>query len=47
VAKKIVEEHDGTISVKSALGAGSTFTVRLPVYAKALDDPSQTHGPTR
>ena len=47
VAKKIVEEHDGTISVKSALGAGSTFTVRLPVYAKALNDPSQTHGPTR
>jgi len=47
VAKKIVEEHDGTISIKSAPGAGSTFTVRLPVYAKALEDPSQTHGPTR
>jgi two-component system, NtrC family, sensor kinase len=47
VAKKIVEEHDGTISVKSTIGAGTTFTLRLPVYAKAISDPSQTHGPTR
>ena len=47
VAKKIVEEHDGTINVKSAIGAGTTFTLRLPVYAKSISDPSQTHGPTR
>ncbi|MGH7214826.1 MAG: ATP-binding protein [Tepidisphaeraceae bacterium] len=45
VAKKIVDEHDGTISVKSAPGEGTTFTMRLPVYADNLGDPSQTHGP--
>lgn len=30
-ARQIVEQHSGTISVESADGAGSTFTVRLPV----------------
>ena len=47
VAKKIVEEHDGSISVKSAPGEGTTFTVRLPVYAHRSADPSQTYGPKR
>jgi len=41
VAKKIVEEHEGTISVKSVPKEGTTFTVVLPVTAA---DPSQTHG---
>jgi two-component system NtrC family sensor kinase len=45
VAKKIVEEHEGSISVKSAPGEGTTFTIRLPVYHENLADPSQTHGP--
>lgn len=45
VSKKIVEEHDGTISVKSQPGEGTTFTVRIPVYAGSLGDPSSTHGP--
>ncbi len=45
VAKKIVEEHDGTIAVKSTQGEGTTFTVRIPVYAESTADPSQTHGP--
>ncbi|HEX8113020.1 MAG TPA: HAMP domain-containing sensor histidine kinase [Kofleriaceae bacterium] len=31
VARRIVEAHDGEITVASAKGAGSTFTVRLPV----------------
>jgi signal transduction histidine kinase/pSer/pThr/pTyr-binding forkhead associated (FHA) protein len=45
VSKKIVGEHDGTIDVRSAPGEGTTFTVRIPVYAGALSDPSSTHGP--
>ncbi len=45
VSKKIVEEHDGTISVKSQPGEGTTFTVRIPVYSGSLGDPSSTHGP--
>lgn len=30
ITKKIVEAHQGTIDVKSSLGAGATFTVTLP-----------------
>ncbi len=45
VAKKIIDEHDGSISVKSKQGEGTTFTIRLPVYAATMSDPSHTHGP--
>jgi two-component system NtrC family sensor kinase len=45
VAKKIVNEHDGTIEVESPAGEGTTFTIKLPVESAALADPSQTHGP--
>lgn len=31
IAKKIVDKHGGSISVKSELGKGSTFILRLPV----------------
>src|SRR5205085_189928 len=33
--RQIVEQHGGTVQVESVLGAGSTFTVRLPLGAPA------------
>lgn len=30
ITKKIVEAHQGTIEVRSALGAGAVFTITLP-----------------
>jgi len=31
ISKRIIEAHDGMISVKSKLGEGSSFTIRLPI----------------
>jgi signal transduction histidine kinase len=47
VAKKIVEEHEGTISVRSSPTEGTTFSICLPVYHETLSDPSHTHGPAQ
>ena len=30
IVRKVVDEHHGTISVKSKLGEGTTFTITLP-----------------
>ena len=47
VARKIVEEHEGSIKVKSSPTDGTIFTIRLPVDAAAMQDASKTHGPAR
>jgi PAS domain S-box-containing protein len=33
-ARKIIEQHGGTISVKSEVGRGSTFTIKLPLETR-------------
>jgi signal transduction histidine kinase len=38
IAKRIIEMHGGSISVESTLGAGSTFSVSLPVKAQQTSE---------
>lgn len=38
IAKSIVEQHDGRISVESRLGVGSTFTIELPIDRKRAEN---------
>lgn len=47
VAKKIVDEHEGSITVKSAPNEGTSFTIRLPVNHSRAGDAMSTHGPAR
>jgi two-component system NtrC family sensor kinase len=35
----IIEQHGGTIDVKSKLGQGTSFTIRLPSNNGENDDP--------
>ena len=44
VAKKIVEEHGGTVDVRSKPGEGTTFTIDLPAFSEQIEDPSHTYG---
>ena len=38
---KIVQDHGGNIDVETAIGKGSTFTVRLPVvHVESAERPS-------
>jgi signal transduction histidine kinase len=34
IAKQIVEAHGGTLTVSSQLGAGTTFTITIPMMKK-------------
>jgi signal transduction histidine kinase len=38
IVKKIIERHNGKITVDSALGQGSTFSIFLPVAAHEQED---------
>jgi len=47
VAKKIVDEHEGSIAVRSKPGEGTTFVIRLPATHENQTDAGHTHGPMR
>lgn len=38
ISREIITAHDGTIDVRSAIGEGTTFVVRLPLEAEASRD---------
>ena len=42
IVKKAIEDHHGTITVKSKVGEGTTFTITLPV---SVSEPGAVRGP--
>jgi signal transduction histidine kinase len=38
IVKKAIEDHRGTITVKSRVGEGTTFTITLPLGGIILQD---------
>ena len=38
ICKRIIEAHGGTITVKTAVNKGTTFTVNLPLKTKVDED---------
>ena len=40
IVRALVEQHQGAVAVESALGRGSTFTVRLPLVRTPPSEPS-------
>jgi signal transduction histidine kinase len=43
VTRKLVEEHGGAIEVRSTLGQGTTFTVRLPFRPECPATPASVN----
>jgi signal transduction histidine kinase len=41
IVRKAVDDHDGTISVKSKLGEGTTFTITLPAVPQSTTSTTQ------
>ncbi|MHC4548858.1 MAG: ATP-binding response regulator [Planctomycetota bacterium] len=44
ITRRIIEAHDGSISVHSELGKGSTFVITLPALKSAQPDEPETDG---
>ena len=35
IARKIVEEHQGTIGIRSEVGRGTSVTIEIPLHARS------------
>jgi signal transduction histidine kinase len=46
LSKRFVELHGGSIDIRSALGQGSTFTVRLPLHSDGARTQGEFEGPS-